>query len=83
MASENDIKIAVLEEQIRGLREQNKAQFDAIRVDLGALSTKMEGVLTFMNQNKGGMKVILACGGVAGAIGAGVTKLIAVMGALH
>lgn len=27
----NDIKIAVLEEQVRGIREQNKAQFDSTK----------------------------------------------------
>lgn len=83
MATENDVEIAVLKEQIKGIRDQNKAQFEAIREEIGSLRGDMKNVLNFMNQNKGGLRVLLACGGVAGAVGAGITKLISVMGALH
>jgi len=83
MATENDVEIAVLREQIKGIREQSKAQYDTIREEIGSLRGDMKNVLNFMNQNKGGLKVIIACSTVAGSIGAGVTKLITVLGSIH
>lgn len=94
MAQENNVEVAVLKERIEGLREQNKAQYhsicarieaieDRMEVKFSGFETKLDSVITFMNQNKGGLKTLMALMTAAGAVGAGIMKLITLNAALH
>lgn len=75
---ENAIKIAVLQEQIQGLRAQatahaatTKEQFDKLdgKVDakFGAMGKKVDELLAVMNRGKGAYAASLAMSGVIGA----------------
>ena len=68
MASENDIKIAVLEEQIKGLREQHKAHSDQTRELLTRLFDEMDALKEAMNKGKGVFAASLTIAGVLGGI---------------
>lgn len=80
---ENDVEVAILKERIEGIREQNKAQFDSIKEEMQQMRADMKIVVNFMNQNKGGLKVAIALMTGAGAVGAGIMKLITLSAALH
>lgn len=80
---ENDVEVAILKERIEGIREQNKAQFDSIKEEMQQMRADMKIVLNFMNQNKGGLKVAIVLMTGAGAVGAGIMKLITLSATLH
>lgn len=66
MNNNPDIKIAVLEEQVRGIREQNKAQFDSIQNMLTKLFREMDELKEAMNKGKGVFAASLTFAGVIG-----------------
>lgn len=67
MEHENAIKIAVVEEQVRGLREQQKAHHAETKGDLVSLQQAVYELTAVMNRGKGAYAASLA---IAGAIGA-------------
>lgn len=71
---QNDVRIAVLEEQIKGLREQQKAHADETRSALNGISHKIEALSETMNKGKGAFAVSIL---LAGIIGGAATKAIA------
>lgn len=70
----NSVKIAVLEEQIRGLREQQKIHAEATHKSLINLTEKIDRLFEVMNRGKGAFAASVA---LAGVFGAAVTKTIA------
>lgn len=71
----NDIKIAVLEEKISGIREQQKAHAEKTDQSFKVVFTKLEDVLESMNKGKG---VFAASLFFAGVIGGAVSKLMTI-----
>lgn len=63
---DNNVKIAVLEEQVRGVREQNKAQFQSIQDMLTKLFSEMDELKEAMNKGKGVFAASLTFAGVIG-----------------
>ncbi|MEI6730596.1 MAG: hypothetical protein WCL30_04990 [Pseudomonadota bacterium] len=83
-ASEQQIKIAVLESEIRGLREQHKAHKDDITKSLSDLAdkvfdaisgirTEIKDIYAFINRSKGGIAALVL---LASAIGGAVTAIL-------
>lgn len=68
MADTQDIKIAVLEEQIKGLREQHKAHADTTKEMLGKLFDEMDELKSAMNRGKGVFAASLTFAGVIGGV---------------
>ena len=66
MSADSDIKIAVLEEQIRGLREQQKAHADQTKELLTRLFNEMDELKTAMNKGKGVFAASLTMAGILG-----------------
>lgn len=65
-ADERDIKIAVLETQFSGLREQHKAHAEAMEKQFSALSEKIDELTAIMNQGKGAYAASMLLAGVIG-----------------
>jgi len=61
------IKIAVLEEQLKGLRSQQKAHSDEMRHAISDLRSDMQDVLAMMNKGRGALWGFSLLGGVLGA----------------
>ena len=70
----NAIKIAVLEEQLSGLREQQKAHNDLTQSRFDKLTQKIDDLTAIMNRGKGAYAASMA---FAGAIGAVIMSVIA------
>lgn len=64
--NEHDVKIAVLEEQMRGIREQNKAQYDNLQSMLRKLFSEMDELKEAMNKGKGVFAASLTFAGLVG-----------------
>jgi hypothetical protein len=73
MQGDADVKIAVLEEQLKGIREQQKAHAEASEKQFTKLFTKIEELEAALNRGKG---VFAASLTFAGIIGAGITALV-------
>lgn len=67
MEAQNAVKIAVLEEQIRGVREQQKAHNDSTQRRFDELGEKLDDLTAIMNRGKGAYAASMI---FAGAIGA-------------
>lgn len=59
-----------------------KVKVGHIEGSVERLETKVDGLLAFMNQSKGGWKVIVLVAGVAGTAGALAAKLFPFLGGL-
>lgn len=70
----NEVKIAVLEEQIRGLREQHKSQSEILNSAISQIDVKLDGVIQYQAKQSGVYKVLIAC---AAIIGAALDKILA------
>ncbi len=68
----NSIKIAVLEEQVKGIREQQSAHAKDTRERFDDVSHKLDELLAMLNKGKGAYAVLFL---LSGAIGAAVIKL--------
>lgn len=82
--SDNTVKIAVIEEQIKGIREQNRTQYsnlnDKIEFqghELEMMNKKMDEVIAFKNQHKG---VVAGIAAVMGFVGGVVVKIVNIGG---
>lgn len=80
MPEEEKVKIAVLETEVKGLREQHKSQTETLhkRIDkfegsLDGIQADIRGIAASMNKGKGAWIVGLM---VAGGIGAATLKII-------
>lgn len=73
MEQENAVRIAVVEEQIRGLREQAKVHADQTQIRFDRLEGKVDTLVGVMNRGRGAYAASLA---IAGIIGAAVLKAI-------
>ena len=63
----NTIKIAVLEEQVGGLREQQKAHATATEKRFDAVDEKLEILVATLNKGKGAYGVLFLISGFIGA----------------
>ena len=77
---ENAIKIAVLQEQIAGLREQQKAHAEATNIQLNRVTSrldtmaqKQDELIAIMNRGRGAFAVSMV---VAGIIGGAIVKAV-------
>lgn len=75
MADNMEIKVAVLEEQIRGLREQHKAQNEAQAARLASIEADLKTLVAAFQKGKGAYAVAVI---IAGLLGAAVAKLIGI-----
>lgn len=64
---ENAIKIAVVQEQIIGLREQQKAHSDATSRRFDSIDEKLETLMATLNKGKGAYAVLFLLSGLIGA----------------
>ncbi len=71
--AQNAIDIAVLKEQINGLREQQKAHSEATKAQLNGMESKIDELTAVMNRGRGAYAASLV---IAGAIGATALALI-------
>lgn len=69
---ENTVKIAVLEEQIKGVREQQSAHAKDTRERFDVMDSKLDELLAMLNKGKGAYAVLFL---LSGAIGAAVIKV--------
>lgn len=69
---ENTVKIAVLEEQVKGIREQQYAHAKDTRERFDVMDGKLDELLSMLNKGKGAYAVLFL---LSGAIGAAVIKL--------
>lgn len=67
MSDDNDIKVAILGEQISGIREQQKAHANATEVRFNSLDDKIDDLTAIMNRGKGAYAASIAFSGVIGA----------------
>lgn len=74
----NAIKIAVIQEQVLGLREQHKASNDVTLIRLNALEEKIDELTAIMNRGRGAYAASMA---LAASIGAVVIEAISRMAA--
>lgn len=70
----NTVKIAVLQEQIGGLREQQKAHNDTTQRRFNCLETKIDELTAIMNRGRGAYAASMA---LAAAIGAVLIQFVA------
>lgn len=70
---EHAVKIAVIEEQILGLREQQKAHNDSTQKRFDGMEGKLDDLTAIMNRGRGAYAASMA---FAGAIGALLISLI-------
>ena len=71
---EHSVKIAVLEEQMKGIREQLKAHNESTQKRFDVMGEKLDELLTASNKGKGAYAVLFV---LSGAIGAAVIKIAA------
>ena len=71
--NDNAVKIAVLEEQIKGVREQQRAHNDSTQKRFDELNVKLDELTAIMNRGKGAYTASLV---LAGAIGATILAVI-------
>ena len=64
----NAVKIAVMEEQIRGVRDQQKAHNETTQKRFDELNTKVDELLAALNRGKGAYTASLLLAGAIGAI---------------
>jgi len=69
---ENTVKIAVLEEQIKGIREQQAVHAKDTRERFDAMGDKLDELLAMMNKGKGAYAVLFL---ISGALGAAFIKI--------
>lgn len=81
MSDDNDIKVAVLGEQISGIREQQKAHADSTLTRFNSLDDKIDELTAIMNRGKGAYAASMAFAGIVGA--AIVAVISAVVGFFH
>lgn len=65
---EHAIRIAVLEEQIRGIREQQKSHNRETQSRFDELDDKVDQLIAVMNRGKGAYAASLALAGMIGAV---------------
>ena len=63
----NTVKIAVLEEQMKGIREQQAAHAKDTRERFDHMESKLDELLTMMNKGKGAYAVLFLLSGMIGA----------------
>ncbi len=68
----NSIKIAVLEEQVKDIREQQSAHAKDTRERFDVMDSKLDELLAMLNKGKGAYAVMFL---LSGAIGAAVIKI--------
>ena len=71
--TDNSVRIAVVEEQIRGLREQAASHNTSTINRLNHIESKVDDLMAIMNRGKGAFAVSVA---LAGTIGAAVMAAI-------
>lgn len=71
--AKNAVEIAVLREQINGLREQHKAHAQATASQFDRLGEKVDELIAIMNKGKGAYAVSIM---VAGIISAALVKAV-------
>lgn len=69
---ENTVKIAVLEEQIKGIREQQASHAKDTRERFDVMDNKLDELLEALNKGKGAYAMLFL---LSGAIGAAFIKL--------
>lgn len=74
------VRIAVLEEQIKGIREQQRLHNATTQQRFDALEEKLDELTALMNRGRGAYAASLM---LAGAIGAALLKLLGVVVQLH
>ena len=74
---QNAIKIAVIEEQIGGLREQQRAQHAIAKSRFDRMEKKLDDLTAIINRGKGAYAASLL---LAGLVGGFIIKLAAVLG---
>jgi hypothetical protein len=70
---DNAVKIAVVEEQIKGLREQQSAHNSTTQNRFNVIEAKLDELFAVMNRGRG---AYIASVAIAGAIGAFVLSVI-------
>lgn len=72
---EQDLKIAVMENEIKGLREQHKAHKDEITLSLNQvwgvvkeIRTDIKNIFEFINRSRGGLYVAILAASVIGGV---------------
>lgn len=65
---ENAVKIAVIEEQIKGVREQNTAQAIAANLRFDSMEKKIDDLTNIMNRGKGAYAASVAFAASIGAV---------------
>lgn len=73
----NTIKIAVLETEMKGLREQQKSHAEETKVAIANVAKDVKDVMAIMNRGKGAYTASLV---IAGGIGAFMLKLFGMIG---
>lgn len=79
MTESNDIKIAVLEHEVAGLREQHKAHkqeitrslreiADGFAASLGEIRADIKSIYEFIHQSRGGAAMLLLCSSALGGV---------------
>src|SRR5690606_15348352 len=76
----NTIRIAVVEEQIRGIREQQRSHNAVAQRRFDEIDRKLDELTEVMNRGRGAYAASLL---LAGAIGAAVLKLLGLAVQLH
>ncbi len=66
--SQNAIAIAVLQEQIHGIREQQKAHAHETKTDIAALARDVKDLLAVMNRGRGAYAASLMLAGLIGGV---------------
>lgn len=69
----NEVKIAVLEEQIRGVRDQQKTHNETTQRRFDELDEKVDELVAALNRGKGAYAASLL---LAGSLGAGLLAFI-------
>lgn len=65
--TENAVAIAVINEQISGIREQHKAHNEQTQDKLNSMEHKIDELTAIMNRGKGAYAASMAFAGVIGA----------------
>jgi len=68
MTDDNTVKIAVVEEQIKGLREQQKSHADNTAQKFDMAFEKLDNITEAMNKGKGVFAASLFFAGVVGGL---------------
>lgn len=69
----NETRIAVLESELKGLREQHKYHAESTNKKIDGLAEKVDGLCTVMNRGKGAFAVSMA---IATLVGGTVISMI-------